>query len=207
MCLGFSDVQCKWPDCLCSLGCVGLSKSQVSCGEKATGQTNLLWGKSPISEFRGEEGIYQANLCLVLSLCLSVTCLLNGAIRRTKDENTFPYVLTISYYQKQFPVSGRLLLCMACKWWPRTAVWCHPTSLLCRAWWVRINAINGRVSLMGKAMKQCPKQELATLQIISPQLIVSSDQKAMTVLWPALPLMWDGLQALVQPLARGKCGG
>lgn len=59
---------------------------------------------------------------------------------------------------------------------------------------------------MGKAMKQGPKQELATLQIISPQLIVSSDQKAMAVLWPACSLMWDGLQAFVQPLARGKCG-
>lgn len=112
--------------------------------------------------------------------------------RVIQDENTFPYVLGTSNHQKQFPVSGRLLLCTACKWWPRTAVRCHPKSLLCRAWRVRINAINCRLSVMGKAMKQGPKQELATLQIISPQLIVSSDQKAMAVFWPARPLMWDG---------------
>lgn len=54
-------------------------------------------------------------------------------------------------------------------------------------------------------MEQGPKQELAALQIMSPQLIVSSDQKAMAAWWPACPFMGDGLQALVQPQARGKC--
>jgi len=147
-------------------------------------------------------------------LCCLCVCLwlylLNGAISRTKilprviqDESSFPYVLATSYHQKQFPFSRRPLLYTACKWWPRMAE--HPKSLLCCAWWVRIDAINCSVSVMGKAMKQGWKQEQAALQIVSPQLTVSSDQKAMAVWWSVCALMWKGLQALVQPLARGIC--
>lgn len=113
--------------------------------------------------------------CLCVCLWLY---LLNGAIRRTRmlarliqDENTFPYVSATSCHQKQFHVSWRPLLYTAWKWWLRTAKWCHLKSLLCCTWWVRINAINCGVLVMGKAMKQVPKQEQATLQIIIPQLI------------------------------------
>lgn len=117
--------------------------------------------------------------------------------RLIQDENTFPYVPATSYHQKQFPVSWRPLLYTAWKWWPRTAERCHLKSLCC-TWWIRINAINCGVLVMGKAMKQVPKQEQATFQIIIPQL--RGDQKAMTVWWPYCPLMSNGLGVLVQPL-------